>query len=371
MGTRIAGWEFVSDRAGVVALRAPAACSRRSRRRLGVLLGTVILAMTASAVLAATSQGRGSLQAFLLTSSPDSLSDLEAHARSVGVVYPTYFDCRVPSGHITGHGIPSIASYAESRHIALMPRFNCQDGATVHRILTEPSLRAATLTRLVGIASAPLLRGVCLDLENDGAEDREALSSFVAALARRLHARHRRLAVVVDGVEHEDAQDARVSTGFYDDRALSAVADAVFVLAWGTHWEGSAPGPISSLGYVDGVASYVASLPNASRFVLGAPMYGLDWPEQGGEAKAYQYSEVMALQHSVGATPTRDPASGEMTFNYTTAAGVPHQVWYLDAHSVAQILRIGRAAGLAVGLWRLGAEDQRLWTSPTVTDGAG
>jgi spore germination protein YaaH len=332
-----------------------------------VSLVALILAVAVSpAATAASSMSRNSLQAFLLTSSPDSLSDLEAHARSVGVVYPTYFDCRVPSGRIAGRSIPSIASYAKARHIALMPRFNCQDGATVHWILTEPSLRAATLTRLVGIASAPLLRGVCLDLENDGAEDREALSSFVAALAARLHARHRRLAVVVDGVEHEDAQGARISTGFYDDRALSAVADTVFVLAWGTHWEGSAAGPISSLGYVEGVASYVASLPNASRFVLGAPMYGLDWPEQGGKAKAYQYSEVMALQRSVGATPTRDPASGEMTFNYTTAAGAPHQVWYLDAHSVSQILRIGRTDGLTVGLWRLGREDQRLWSSSTV-----
>lgn len=348
---------------------------RTASRLLGALLGAMALCMmmmmlpAVSGAASAASHGRGTLQAFLLTSAPDSLSDLEAHARSVGVVYPTYFDCQVPSGRLTGRGDPSIASYASARHIVLMPRFNCQEGATVHRILTEPRLRAATLSRLVAIGSARLMRGVCLDLENDGAEDREALSSFVAELGGRLHAHHRRLAVVVDGVEHEEARDARISTGFYDDRALSAAADTVFVLAWGTHWEGSTPGPISSLGYVEGVARYVSSLPNASRFVLGAPMYGLDWPEQGGStapAKAYQYSDVLALQRSVGATPTRDHASGEMTFGYTTAVGVPHQVWYLDAHSVAQILRVGRADGLAVGLWRLGREDQRLWSSSTV-----
>lgn len=320
-----------------------------------------------AAVSAGQAPSRPRVQAFLLSSAPDSLSDLEAHARSVGVVYPTYYDCQVPSGRTVGRGVPSIASYANTRHIAVMPRFNCQDGATVHRILTDPSLRAATLQRLEAIGSGPLLRGVCLDLENDGAEDREALSSFVTSLAHELHAHHRKLAVVVDGVSHEDAS---ISTGFYDDGALSAVADTVFVLAWGTHWEGSAPGPIASLSYVEGVASYIASLPHASRFVLGAPMYGLDWAGEGGPsspATAYQYAGVLALQRSVGASPSRDPSSGELTFRYTTAAGVSHQVWYLDARSVADVLRIARAHGLAVGLWRLGREDQRLWSSTTVT----
>jgi spore germination protein len=228
-------------------------------------------------------------------------------------------------------------------------------------------MAAATLTRLEAIASDPHYRGLCLDFENDGAGDREALSSFVATLARNLHTHHRRLSVAIDGVSHEDAT---ISTGFYDDRALSAAADTVFVMAWGAHWAGSTPGPIAPLDNVQAVSRYVASLPNASRFVLGAPMYGLDWPNEGGpanQATAYQYSGVLALARAVGATPLRDPASGEMTFRYTTAAGVTHQVWYLDARAVADILQTGRANGLAVGLWRLGREDQRLWSSPTVS----
>ena len=333
-----------------------------------LLAGLVFLFGLVPVTRAASAQRAERLQAFLLTSAPDSLADLEAHARSVGVVYPTFYDCQIPSGRTVGRGTPAIAEYASTHHIAVMPRFNCQDGRTVHKILTEPILRAATLKRLEAIGSSRLLRGLCLDLENDGAEDREAMSSFVGALARELHAHRRKLAVVVDGVSHEDTT---ISTGFYDDRTLSSLADTVFVLAWGTHWEGSAPGPIATLAYVKSVADYIASLPNASRFVLGAPMYGLDWAGEGGPddpATAYQYASVLALQRSVGATPTRDPASGELTFRYTTPAGVTHQVWYLDARSVADMLQIARADRLAVGLWRLGREDQRLWSSPAVTD---
>lgn len=309
------------------------------------------------------------LQAYVLASAPDSLRDLRAHARSIGVVYPTYFDCAVPGGAVTGADDAAVTAYARSQRMAVMPRFNCQDGATVHLLLTDPAVRAATLARLVAIARDASYQGLNLDLENDGAADRQALTSFVATLAASVHALHKRLSVVVDGVSEDNASR---STGFYDDRALAALADSVFVLAWGAHWQGSAPGPIAPLDAAAATASYLASLPNASRFVLGAPMYGLDWPAGGGPAHAahaaqpataYEYANVVALAHAQHAHVARDAASGELTFSYVDAAGVSHQVWCMDATAVVALLRIARAHGLATGVWRLGAEDQRLWSS--------
>jgi spore germination protein YaaH len=340
---------------------------RISRTGVVLVAALALLAWAAPAQAAARREhGHRTLHAFLLVGAPDSLVDLKAHAGSLGVVYPTYFECDTASGAVTGADVPAITTYAASRQIVVEPRFNCQDGATVHRILTEPGLRARTLTQLEAIARDPLYGGVCVDLENDGAADREALSSFVATLAGWLHAHHRKLAVVVDGVSGENTA---ISTGFYDDRALSAAADTVFVLAWGTHWAGSEPGPIAPLPYVAAVAHYLASLPHASRFVLGAPMYGLDWAGTGGpgdEATAYQFSGVLSLLHTVGAAPVRDPASGELTFTYAAPDGVTHTVWYMDARSVLDILDIARANGLAGGLWRLGREDQALWRSAVV-----
>jgi spore germination protein YaaH len=313
------------------------------------------------------------LQAFVLASAPDSLADLEAHAQDIGVVYPTFFACEPATGRITAEDTAeetdAITTFASARRTAVMPRFSCQDGPTVHMILTEPRARARTLARLTEIAATPAYTGVNLDLENDGAADREALTSFVTALARELHASGKKLAVDVDGVTHEDA---RVATGLYDDRALAAVADCVFVIAWGTHWEGSAPGPIAPLRYVAAVARFLASLPHADRFVLGAPMYGLDWPVPGGSpgapATALQYANVQTLLATTGAKPVRDRAVDELTFAYTQA-GVEHRVWYLDARAVADRLRIAREHGLAVGVWRLGGEDQALWSSPPVIEG--
>ncbi len=374
-------------------------------REAGVAMVAAVLALALSCGVA-TASGR-TLRAFVLAGSPDSLADLEAHAGAVGVIYPTYFYCAADgtrvvggeaavageltgAGPVTGGGIPvsggeaaSINEFAAAQDIASMPRFSCQDGGAVHRMLTDRAVRRRALAELVSLAGGPAYAGLCLDFENDGASDRAAFSSFVGELARRLHALGKRLCVVVVGVTHEDS---RASTGFYDDTRLGALADEVFVLAWGVHWARSAPGPIAPLPWVRQVAAYVASLPHAQRFVLGVPMYGLDWARGGGEggggargasggagessgevsayqeASAYQYAGTLELARAVGATPARDRTADEMTFAYTRD-GVHHTVWYLDASAVAARLRVGRDAGLAVGVWRLGSEDQSLWSS--------
>lgn len=302
----------------------------------------------------------GSLQAFVLTSSPDSFADLQAHVGALGVVYPTYYECSLPGGAVGGVPDAALDAYAAAHALAELPRFTCQDGATVHRILTQPALRARTLARLLALAAAPGYAGLNLDLENDGARDRRALSAFVAALAAGLHAEHRRLAVDVVGVAREDPRRA---TYLYDDRALASCADSVFAMAWGIHWERSGPGPDAPLPYVRAVAQRLARLPHARRFVLGVPMYGLDWAGRGGRADpavALQYSQVAALAAAVGATPARDPRSGEVTFAYTRD-GVLHHVWYMDATAVAQRIAIARRYGLGAGVWRLGEEDPGVW----------
>jgi spore germination protein YaaH len=322
-------------------------------------------------LVAPATAGAQPLQAFLLASSPDSFADLQAHIGAIGTVYPTYFECAAPRGkllgapnpEVKGAPNPEVDAYAAAHQLLEMPRYTCQNGTLVHRILTQPALRTRTLDQLVALVAAPAYAGLNLDLENDGPADRGVLSRFVQALARRLHAERRRLVVDVVGVTGEPVP--RPAAGFYNDRALSANADTVFVMAWGAHWEGSAPGPIAPLSYVRGVARFVASLPYARRFVLGAPMYGLDWPIPGGRpnrATALQYASILALAQSVGATPVRDPRSGEMTFAYTRA-GVSHRVWYLDARAILDRIALARRYGLAAGVWRLGEEDQALWSS--------
>ena len=131
------------------------------------------------------------LQAFVLAGAPDSLADLEAHAHDIGVVYPTYFECESGTGAIAGEGggegsagVPAAITALRDTGagIAVMPRFNCQDGADGTHDPDRPARPRAHARRVwLAIAENPAYAGVNLDLEND-----------VAGRPRRAHLVRRR-----------------------------------------------------------------------------------------------------------------------------------------------------------------------------------
>ena len=148
---------------------------------------------------------------------------------------------------------------------------------------------------------------------------------------------------------------------------MSQHADHIFVMAWGIKWATSGPGAIDDITWVRGVVDYVNTMPNKSRFVLGMPLYGMDWKNGGGPASpaaVYEYDGVMAIAQQRGITPQYDPVSESMHFSYTDESGAAHEMWYSDAATRGARIALARANGLGVGFWRLGREDQRLWANP-------
>jgi spore germination protein len=138
-------------------------------------------------------------------------------------------------------------------------------------------------------------------------------------------------------------------------------------MAWGIHWSTSAPGPIADMPWVQSVVRYVNTLPDRSKYVMGSPMYGMDWPRTSGAgapATALEWSDVAALSARVGVPAAYDATAHETRFEYTDAAGVRHQVWASNAGAVLERMRLFRANGYGIGVWRLGREDQAMWTDP-------
>jgi spore germination protein YaaH len=309
-------------------------------------------------------QTSGRVHAFLLASTDRSFEDFRAHYRRIGTVHPTYFDCSKAAA-MTGRDDPLITRWSKERGVRVLPRFNCQRGDVLNRILREPELREQWLNEIVGRVETYGYDGANLDFESGYPTDRDVYSAFVAELARRLHDRGRTLSVAVSA-KAKDIPNHPRST-FFDYTALSQAADAVFVMAWGIHWTTSAPGAPDDLTWVRNVVDYVKTMPQPSKFVLGSPLYGMDWTGDGGSdqpAEHYEYTDVLALASRVGATPWHDAASDTMRFDYTDADGQPHQVWYPDVNTVATRFALAREAGMGTGLWRLGDEDQRVWDHP-------
>jgi spore germination protein YaaH len=305
----------------------------------------------------------GHVQAFLLSSTDESFEDLEAHYQQIGVVYPTYFNCAA-HGAVSGENVPLITSWAQAREVAVMPRLNCQNPADEDEILNEPAVREAMIGNLAALGQANGYAGFQIDFEGAAPSERNSFTAFITALAERLHAQGEKLSTVVTA-KYYNITSGRAA--MYDDAALSAVSDYIFVLDWGLHWSTSAPGGLDELAWFTRVADYTATMPNKSKFVLGMPMYGIDWPNGGGASNPgtpMEHEEVMALAAEHGVTPEWEPTAADPHFSYVDGAGVSHSVWYTDAQSIGVRVALAESLGLGVGLWRLGHEDQSIWELP-------
>jgi spore germination protein YaaH len=313
---------------------------------------------------------QGRAHAFLLASTGQSFTDLQQHYDRIGTLYPTYYECAA-DGSISGGDDPLVTRWAQLRAIRVLPRIDCQSSSRIHRILTDPATRAAVLAWATDTAATQGYDGLNVDFEAGLATDRDALTSFVADLAAILHGQGKRLSVAVSATTKVVASGR---AAFYDYAGLGAVADTVFVMNWGKHWSTSVPGALADLPWATAVADFVATMPNRSRYVLGAGLYGMDWAAGGGPAHpatALEWSDVQRLVATVGAAPVVDPVAGAPHFSYTDVAGVPHDVWYTDAASVDALVRLAHDRGLGYGVWRLGREDPAIWEHPLLASPLG
>jgi spore germination protein YaaH len=307
----------------------------------------------------------GTLNAFLLASTGTSFDDFKAHYRQVGAIHPTYFECNTSTAQVEGRDDPQITRYAKVRQVEVYARFNCQSGPVLHQIITDPALRGAWLATMTNLAVQNGYDGVNLDFEAGDPTDRAAFTSFVTELAARLHAIGKKLAVDVSAKTADSLTHPR--SGLYDYPALANVADTVFVMAWGIHWSTSAPGPVADMPWLQAIVAYVNTLPNRSKYVMGTPMYGMDWPRSSGTgvpATALEWGDIAGLAAQVGATPAYDSTAHETHFSYTDGAGLPHEVWASNAGAVLERMRMFHANGYGLGVWRLGREDQTMWSDP-------
>ncbi len=83
-------------------------------------------------------------------------------------------------------------------------------------------------------------------------------------------------------------------------------SDYIVVLDWGLHWLTSGPGSIDEYQWFKKVAEYAATMPDRSKFILGMPMYGIDWA--GGRRAAGPGHAAGVFEHR----GPREPVPGHL-----------------------------------------------------------
>ena len=201
--------------------------------------------------------------------------------------------------------------------------------------------------------------GLNLDLENFAPDDMPLLPDFVELLARVLHEAGLQLSVDLE-VENNDPVALQ---------RIAAASDFVVLMAYDEHSETDEPGPVASQPwFVAVLADAIGKIP-AEKLVVGIGNYGYDWTagQAPGESIAMHEALVRAATHADGRPAEEvirfDEAALNPTFSYEDEEARTHEVWFLDAVTVANQWKLIRQATVrGAALWVLGSEDEGIWS---------
>ena len=235
------------------------------------------------------------------------------------------------------------------------------DREVVRRFLSNPVARANAIRQLRAAVTMYGLAGTTLDLENFD----PALQSQVLGFARELHdAMHAIGKLATQAIAAGDP-DAYV-------RQAGAVNDKIFPMLFDEHYADGAPGPIASQPFYIAQAMRFARLVDPSKLILMVGAYGYDWNDADAPARhraeTFDFQETMrAARGPLQPRPRFDPVSMNPYMQWTSADSTDHVLWYLDATTAYNQMRVGHALGVAGhAIWHLGSEDPSLWNVITI-----
>lgn len=236
------------------------------------------------------------------------------------------------------------------------------DPDLLHAVLSNPGRRATAVAELRVLVEDAGAQGVNVDFEGLRSADKAGFVAFIEELDAAVDELYLATPAVDWG-------------GAYDYDALALASDGLFIMAYGYHWQGGDPGPITPLqgGGIWGERSLAWTIEDyqtwgapADRLIAGLPLYGREWPTEDasvpgtatGQGEAVVWSETMDSEHDPGRLWD---ATTHTPFFLTDPT---HQLWYDDAESIGDKIAHALDAGIqGIGFWALtyDNDDPLLW----------
>jgi cellulose synthase/poly-beta-1,6-N-acetylglucosamine synthase-like glycosyltransferase/peptidoglycan/xylan/chitin deacetylase (PgdA/CDA1 family)/spore germination protein YaaH len=225
------------------------------------------------------------------------------------------------------------------------------DVEEVEHVFGNKKLRTAFINSIVAKLKHYDFQGVNVDLDDVKNRNSKNYIAFQNELYTTLHANG---LLVTQNVVPEDEE--------YDLKRLQHVNDFVFVMAIDQHYDGSNSGEISNQHWAEEILDEVCSIIPSEKVIFTIAAGGYDWPENSiGVSAGYQQAISTAVQKK--SKIVFDPVSANLHYNYLGNDGFNHIVYFADAVTNFNIIRMADDWSTGgVALWRLGAEDPRLWS---------
>lgn len=296
---------------------------------------------------------------FIAQDDASSVASLERHVGDIDVVVPDWFELPGPGCELVERIDDKARRVLSRSDVIVLPRLanlfkDEWRGKETSAFLQNDAARACLVKRLVDRLVAVGAEGVNIDLEELTPNDTEPYLEFLVELRTALHARTLRLTV-----------DVPFRDPAFDYEYIGDVSDAVMVMAYDQHHTESKPGPVASREWL--AASLDDMLPRLppDRVVIAVGSYGYDWPlgEPQKRAEDLSFRGIMDLARAAGASPVFEEDLENGHFGYRDHEGEEHEVWFQDALATWNQVHTLEARGVSrIGLWRLGTEDETLWS---------
>lgn len=225
------------------------------------------------------------------------------------------------------------------------------DSKDVERIIRNKGLRARFINNIAAQLTRFKFKGINLDFDNIKDINSKNYIAFENELYAILHPMG---FLVTQNVLPDDEK--------YNLERLQKINDFLFVMAIDEHNDGSNPGDLSNQHWVDEILDKVCTRIPSEKVILTIAAGAYDWPESS-VGKSIGYQQAISTAQENGSKITFDPNSANLHYTYFDQDSLQHTVYFTDAATNFNIIRMADdwdTGGIA--LWRLGAEDPRLWS---------
>lgn len=336
-------------------------------------------ALAAAACIRATPLAAQGLESLWYLRGEESIRAFLAHADQISIVAPQSFEMD-STGAIRGGVDPRVIAAAQAHGVKLIPLVMNPgfDQPSLHRVLTDPTARAAALHSLAELCRVSHFDGIQFDFENLHVRDKDAFTAFTRSAVDSVHRAGCSLSAAVVPRSEDDPGSGSYDRwiydnwrGGYDYKALADTLDFISYMTYAQHTGGSSPGPVAGYRWMLACLEYaLAQGVPPEKISLGLAGYSdwwyPAWDEKDGarlRGSDISYTRGRELLAAAHATATWDPAQRAF-YAMWESHGVFQHLWLEDARAFMAKRRLAVARHLrGYSVWLLGAEDPAVWTA--------
>lgn len=271
-------------------------------------------------------------------------------------------------GSLTPIRDETIISIARQNGVAPMLSVSNIAGANfstevIQQVLSSETIQNNLINNILFTLREKNYYGVIVDFERIPPNQREAYNNFLRKLKEKIWPQYK-IAVALAPKTYDITEGSW--HGAHDYKTIGDIADFVIIMTYEWGWSGGPPMAVAPVNQVEEVIKYATSVISPKKIMMGMPFYGYDWTlpyMPGGEfAEAIGNREAVDRARKYGAEIKYDTKSQSPYYNYVDENGRLHVVWFEDARSIAEKLKLVYRYGLrGVSYWALGKKFPENW----------